>query len=416
MSENKDSNREESSQEVDAKNTVATGPTGAVTLENNHFMDEKGRFFVPSYLSYQQTKNIADVTRNYQLPDYISLRTSVASKRKYQNSLGYADVLETLTFGERFILKFIGVFSSVQRIQVHRQCQLFKKRFKDHDESVSDAHIAKILRKLEVKSLILKNNFDRIEEDTNEKKIITCYTLDVEGYYYLKNYYGSSFKVNDPDRWFLWDRNAAFRHLRCWECVDIYQFFQSLPAFRGYNTLYAGRTDGIPSARGPLVCSTLQVSLNIIFPSKVTGMLNLVCYPCVQTDGIRFYKRVLDQWKNWLYSDDNGKRVSDKPIVNKRIPNLEPGYNALAFIVPDEDIANLLNTELKLYEFKQSMILFISLNSIQEKGALSAFMLPTEQHYDEESDTYDCQLRQLKLEELLTDANKVLARRKAAAK
>lgn len=414
MSETKE--KESINQEADTKKTVETGHTGAVTLENNRFMDEAGRFFVPSYLSYQQTKNIADVTRNYQLPDHVSLQTSVASKRKYRNSLGYADVLENLTFGEQFILKFIGIFSSVQKIQVHRQCQLFKKRFADHDESVSDAHIAKILRKLEIKSLILKNNFDRIEEETNEKKIITCYTLDVEGYYYLKNYYGSSIKVNDPDRWFLWDRNAAIRHLRCWECVDVYQFFQSLPAFRGYNTLYAGRTDGIPSVRGPLVCSTLQVSLKVIFSSKATGTLNLVCYPCVQTDGIRFYKHVLDQWQNWLHSDDMGKQVSEKPNVRKLIPGLVPGYNALTFIVPDEGIANLLNTELKLYEFKESMILFISLNSIQEKGALSAFMLPTEQHYDEGSDTYDRQLKQLRLEELLVDADKVLARRQAADK
>lgn len=82
-------------------------------------------------------------------------------------------------------------------------------------------------------------------------------------------------------------------------------------------------------------------------------------------------------------------------------PGLVPEYNASTFIVPDEGIANLLNTELKLYEFKESMILF---------------MLPTEQHYDEESDTYDCQLKQLRLEELLVDADKVLARRQVIGK
>lgn len=384
-----------------------TSVTGAVELQDNLFMDSEGRFYVPSYLTYQQTRDMSEVTRNYQLAEYPTLRASVASKKKYTSSLGYADVLENLTFGELFVLRFIGIFSSVQKLQVRRQCQLFKKRFEDHHEAVTDKHIAQILRRLEKKSLILKNNFDRID-DSGEKKITVCYTLDVEGYHYLKNYYGQSFTVNDPDVWFLWSRGTALRHLRCWECVDVYQFFQSLPAFRGFNTLFAGQSTGIPTAHGPLVCSTLQVSLKILFGQKATGIFNLVCYPCVQTDGVKFYKSVLSRWQKWLYRDESGEVTETKPNPNKPIPGLEQGYNALAFIVPDEDMANYLNSSLKLFEFKDTMILFIVLNRIQEKGALHALLLPSEQYYNQETKSYDGELKELQLKELLVDADSLL--------
>lgn len=374
-------------------------PSGKIVpLSENSFMGSNGELYLPSYLTQEETEQLSPITRNYQDPNYDSLKNSVKNKRRYNSSLDYSSLLEKMNDLDLMILSFIGGFSSVQKLHVYRQCELFKNKLEQNGKALTLNDADKSLKRLEQWGLILKNNFEK--QDQDGKKRILCYTLDVEGYLFLKNYFASSLYVNNPDDMFLKRKYEAFSHLRCWECVDVYQFFQSLPSFKGFNTSFSGTKQDLPHPGGPLVYSPLQVSLRIMYRPNVEGVLNLVCYPCIQTDRVDFYKKVVDRWEEWISTDKKGNPL-EKPNVHKEIPRLLPGLNALAIIVPDEATATYLNANLELYK-KDSLIVFIVLNRIQSRGVLHALLLPNEQHYDEVSESYVGKLEEWKIKELLT--------------
>lgn len=377
-----------------------------ISLDENRFVDENGSAYIPSYFTLEETKHLAPVTRNYQDPAFDSLQNSVKKKLSYSSSVDYSYVLSGMSSLDLLIIEFIGSFSSVQGIHVHRQCELFQRKLELDGIKLSDRRIARSLKKLEDNGLILKNNFEasHTEQGTDPDGIrrVMCYTLDVNGFWFLKNFFASSLYAHNPDSMFLKKKRDSYTHLRCWECVDVYQFFQSLPAFRGYNTSFSGLKQELPQPGGPLVYSPLQLSLQVAHGKGATGILNFVCYPYIQIDGVSFYKDVVDKWINWVYTDDEGNKLK-QPNVKKEIPRLLPGINSLAIIVPDEESATYLNSNLKLYEKTSIPITFIVLERIQNKGVLHALLLPSEQHYDEKSNTYVGKLKEWKLSALLKE-------------
>lgn len=378
-------------EEIKQQKTQEEFQTGGVAqsakIEETGFIDEQGKMILPSLLTEEETISLGEVSRNYHRPDYISIESSVRARKMHYTSLDYNATLANMTYLEEFLLKFIANFNSVQKLQVYRQCWLFRGEIIKHREgkrtskNLSEKEINKALNHLEYAGLILANTFKDTREGREQEKL-TAYTLDVPGFRFMKNYWGSSVLVNDPDVFFLNSNNSQYRHLRCWEIVDVYQMLQAMPTFKGFTTGFSGLINPDPSRGGPLVYSLFQASLQL----KGGVVFNFVCYPCTQLDSPDFFKAVYERWTKWINSEPT-------PGVYKPVNTLLSGVDTLAFIVPDRNTANYMNTKLKVYEIAQQMpVMFITLEEIKKHGIEKAFLWPAEQEYIESENRYSVEL------------------------
>ena len=315
-----------------------------VKLTDNQFLNEKdGSLVLPSLMTLDQEKSF-EISNNW-FVDGKSRIDSLREIREFDMADEYRSIYLELTQTEEFLLKFIALFKSVQKIHLIREATLFP-------EIVNPSKINSSLKHLFVNNLIWKWKYHHPVYAND----IEVYTLSTNGYYMLK-------LISGNEHYFfpgllLSRKIPAVFHVRFWETVDLYQLFVSLPSYKGSTTLFNGG-----HLEDRIVNSPLQIATRLL-PGKT---VNLIVYPVLQTDGDSYYNHVIEKW---LEFTEKGK-VQDKPV------NSLPGEsNVLTFYAPTGDFANQFNKHFQLNK-APFPIFYIIGSLIREYGIEQSFFAPS---------------------------------------
>lgn len=316
-----------------------------VSLADNQFIDEKtGMAMLPSLINAEDEYHF-HIKRDWFVHGYPTLLGSVKKIRHYEIFDQFNNVLSNLNYEEQYWLQFIGMFKSVQKLQLKREARMFP-------QLVSEANLNASLKHLFMDGLIMKWTYHHPIDETD----ILVYTLTGSGYRLLINFYNTNYF--HPQNFFNLDDRY---HLRFWETLDVYQLLVSLPAYRGSSTWFQGE----PRENKRLLPSPLQVNLELMQGKPK----NLVFYPTLHNDNKDFYKDVIVRWNRFT---DEGQSL------NKPINTLPEGQDVLALYVPTIERANELNKYLKLYTWSFPTLFLVGFE-IATKGLPQAFYLPDRQ-------------------------------------
>lgn len=316
-----------------------------VPLTDNQFIDaQTGVAMLPSLINPEDELKFK-IKRDWYINGYPTVVASVRQIRHYELFDQYNDVLDKLDFQEQYWLQFIGMFKSVQKLQLKREARLFPQQ-------VSENNLDNCLKHLFMNGLIMKWEYYHPIDDAK----IPVYTLTGNGYRLLINFYNQNYF--HPQNFF--NLNPRY-HLRFWETLDVYQLLISLPAYKGSSTWFQGE----PKKGKRILPSPLQINLEL----NQGKPKNLVFYPVLYNDNINYYKDVTLKWSNFT---DEGQSL------NKPINDLPMGQNVLTFYVPTLERAAQLNDTLKLANFAFPSLFLVGFE-ITSQGLPKAFYLPDRQ-------------------------------------
>lgn len=316
-----------------------------VSLADNQFIDEKtGVAMLPSLINPEDELNFK-IKRNWFVHGYPTILGSVKKIRHYEIFDQFNNVLTKLNFQEQYWLQFIGMFKSVQKLQLKREARLFP-------QLVSENDLDDCLNHLFMNGLIMKWSYYHPIDETE----IPVYTLTGNGYRLLINFYNTHYF--HPQNFF--NLNDRY-HLRFWETLDVYQLLISLPAYRRSSTWFQGD----PKNKKRILPSPLQVNLEL----NESKPKNLIFYPTLYNDNKDFYKDVVLRWNKFT---DQGQSL------NTPVNDLPVGQNVLAFYVPTIERASELNDYLKLYTWAFPTLFLVGFE-ITTQGLPQAFYLPDRQ-------------------------------------
>ncbi|MCT7883370.1 MAG: hypothetical protein N4P88_01500 [Lactobacillus iners] len=316
----------------------------AVDLKDNQFINNKtGLAMLPSLINAEDETTFS-IKRDFFLKDYVTLRDSIKAIKKYEIADQYNIVLERMSTQAEYWLKFIGMFKSVQLLQLKRNARMFPALLTENG-------ISKALKFLMLNGLIIRWKYYHPINGTD----IPVYTLSGNGFRFLKYFYNE--KYFNPQNFFNLD--ARF-HLRFWEVLDVYQMLISLPVYHASSTMFKG----YPSEDKAILPSPLQVNLELIHGQPK----NLVFYPALHSDGSDYYKNAVIKWKNFVEKDDDID-------LTKTINDLPSGQNVLTFYTPTLARANELNEILCLKEFRFPSLFLVG-TQISNAGLPKAFFMP----------------------------------------
>lgn len=323
-----------------------------VDIADNQFLNETtGQTWLPSLINPEDERNFK-IQRDFFIKGYATLRDSVKQIRQYEIADQYNPVLANMSGEEEYWLKFIGMFKSVQKIQLMREAELFP-------DNLSIKTLNKSLTHLLLNGLIVKWQYHHPISD----KDIAVFTLSGNGFRFLNTYYADNYF--QPQNFF--NLNSRF-HLRFWETLDVYQLLISLPVYHESSTLFKG----FPREGRPLLPSPLQVNLELMEGSPK----NLIFYPALHNDDINYYKDAVSKWANYIETESK-----DSINLNFPINDLPVGQNVLAFYVPTLTRARELNRELQLKTFKFPSIFLIGIE-VAKNGISKAFYMPRRDNDD----------------------------------
>lgn len=313
-----------------------------VDFDKVDFVQKDGRTYMPSLIRPEDEDNF-EIKRDFYMNGYIVLSDSVHRIRTYEIADQYLNVFQQMDQRDFYWLKFIARFKSVQSLQLINQTHLSSGIF-------SKFQMWSSLNKLQRLGLIQKWKYFHPIVNKN----IHVFTLTVNGFRFLETFWGDQ-KYFQPQNFYR--LNPLF-HVRFWETCDVYQVLSTLPAFKGYTTMF----NGYPKQDIPLVPSPLQISIELI-PNTLE---NLVFYTCLQTDSISYYQDVVTKWSKFT---DEGQNFT-RPVAD-----LPAGKNILAFYCPTLECGNNLSQQLNLANWNFTSIFLIG-TFIKTKGIQNAFFLP----------------------------------------
>ncbi len=314
----------------------------SVDLQSSQFIDEKtGTAMLPSLITSEDEQNFK-IDRDFYLKGFTNLRESVRQIRRYEIADQYNNVLDQMDGQTEYWLKFIGMFKSVQMLQLYRNAHMFPT-------ILDDSRIKKSLYFLMKNGLIVKWKY---YHPINESEI-PVYTLSGNGYRLLMNFYKDNY-FHPQNFWNLDDRY----HLRFWETLDVYQILVSLPAYHASSTLFKGK----PLQQQPLMPSPLQVNLELIKGKPK----NLVIYPALHNDYENYYKDAVMKWAKYIDAEQS---------LDFQINKLPKAQNVLTFYTPTLKRAYQLDELLKLKDFKFPCLFLVG-TSISNEGIDKAFFVP----------------------------------------
>lgn len=336
----------------------------SVDLEHSQFINpEDGTAMLPSLINPEDEEKF-QIKRNFYVHGYPTLIGSVQHIRQYELSDQYNNVFDQLDMQDQYWLKFIGMFKSVQKLQLKREARMYP-------QLVSENNLDHSLKILFRNGLIMKWDYKHPIDD----QVIKVYTLTGNGYRFLVNFYNENYF--HPQDFF--NLNPRY-HLRFWETLDVYQLLVSLPAYRASSTLFRGN-----DRKRRLLPSPLQISLEM----KQGDIKNLVFYPCLYNDNPAYYKDATLKWNRF---------TKDGANLNEKIGDLPEGQNVLTFYTPTIERAAFLNKYLNLSGLSFPSLFMVGLD-VTNYGLPKAFYEPNRKTGG---------LKQLNFQNLLrTDKNEV---------
>lgn len=333
-----------------------------INFSDNEFIDQdNGRMILPSLINPSDELTFK-IERDFFLPGYATLRESVKQIRQYEIADQYNSVLTKMDTEQEYWLKFIGMFKSVQMLQIRREARIFP-------DVLHEDNISKTLEFLLLNGLIVRWKYHHPINDTD----IPVYTLSGNGFRFLNTFYTDNYF--QPQNFF--NLNQRY-HLRFWETLDVYQLLLSLPVYHESSTLFRGE----PLEGKPLMPSPLQVNLDLIHDHPK----NLVFYPALHNDNPEYYKDVVAKWSNYIQPE--GSNTID---LNFKINDLPVGQNILSFYTPTLKRANELCEFLQLRNFRFPTLFLVG-SQIVNEGVSHAFYIPNRE---------DQGLRQINAEDIL---------------
>ncbi|WP_298491120.1 hypothetical protein [uncultured Lactobacillus sp.] len=340
----------------------STGKIIPVDLIDNQFIDkDTGQAMLPSLVNPEDELNFK-IKRDFYIDGYATLRESVKQIRQYEIADQYNAVLSRMDGQEEYWLKFIGMFKSVQKLQLKREARIFS-------DVLSEKKLNKKIDSLLLNGLIAKWKYHHPINDSD----ISVYTLSGNGYRFLKTFYSDGYF--HPQSFF--SLNPRY-HLRFWETLDVYQLLISLPVYHESTTLFRGE----PNRGKPLLPSPLQVNLDLSNHKPK----NLIFYPALHNDNEAYYKDAVAKWADYIRTAD-GNNID----LNLPVNDLPVGQNVLSFYTPTLKRAYELNNILHLRQFAFPSLFLVG-TQIAREGLTKAFYIPNREN-DE--------LRQLNSENIL---------------
>ncbi|MBE7123151.1 hypothetical protein [Bacillus cereus] len=190
-----------------------------------------------------------------------------------------------------------------------------------------------------------------IDVDFSDKRNETCYTLSMNGYRYLKYWYGKLF-IYRPDRL---DYSGKYVHLRYWQDIDLLCHLKDSAAYVEHIMH--------PNLNGQLQNTSMALRLQVS-PEKE---LNFVVYPMIDSDSYERLKTCVGKWS---------EHVEEKK--NVLISSLPKNLTAVIIYVPTIKQATLVNKNLML-DLKNGMYLICIGETLHKEGLSHAFYTPLEE-------------------------------------
>lgn len=329
-----------------------------VSLEKNRFVTNDGRTIMPSLITFDAEQDFK-IKRSFEINGYIDSLDSIQHIHKYQIYDQYLDVYQRLTGEDKYWLKFIGRFKSVQALQLQNQLMLSNGVLQIQEMWNSVNRLLKF-------GLLQKWKYYH----PAVKKDISVFTLSGNGFRFLETFWGDQHYFQPQNFYTLQDKF----HLRFWETVDVYQVLSSLPVFKNFQTLF----NGYLNKNKKIIASPLQISMELL-PNRLN---NLIFYTALQTDNSLYYKTVITDWNNLT------ERGKDMNLKIKHLPQVPA---VLTFYAPTLKTADRLSQSLQMQE-QPFTILFLVGEKVKAQGLPYSFYLPSNRNG---------QLQQLSLSNLI---------------
>lgn len=315
-------------------------------LEDNPFVTKDGITRMPSLVS-EPDQRMVQIEQNFYIRGYVSKVGSVRAIRDYSITDDFRHVFaDELNEADKYWLKFVARFGSVQNMQLLNQVNLTNHIFKMYDMWQS-------INRLQRLGLVQRWLYKHPVQGED----VGVYTLTGNGLRFMQSFYPRDHYFNPMRFWTL----PANMHLRFWQMVDVYQVLASLPAFRGYNTMF----NGFPREQKMIASSPLQIALEI----EPTHIVNLVFYSLLESDSSDYYKDACQKWS---------KLTEAGNATTFAIPDLPQGQgitNAIAFYAPTYEYANKVSTDLDMAQWGFSSLFLIG-EDIKSKGIVYSFYMP----------------------------------------